>query len=326
MQQLLGAMPAGMGAALFVVQHRAAGSFSLEGVLAKSSVLPVLPAVDAQAIERSTVYVAPPDRHLFLKDGRMRVLFGPRENLTRPSIDVLFRSAAIAYGSRVVGVVLSGALSDGAAGLAAIRRCGGITVVQDPDDAQDGELPANALAAGAEHRVRTANLGTFVVDLSRSPRSPAVPVPLDLEVEGRAALAAMTDPAKLVEVGEQTKLTCPECQGPMRLLRGGGTDRYRCHVGHSYTSSALLGEQGLHLERALWVAYRTLLERARMLEGLVQEAASRGRPHVSAGYDRRLSETREHVEALRRTLASVEAPGAPDVLHQGEVSNDIQQR
>jgi two-component system chemotaxis response regulator CheB len=324
LQALLRAMPSGLAASLLVVQHRAAGSSSLESLLARSSALPVRAAVDGEVAARGTVYVAPPDRHLFLAGDKVRVLFGPRENLTRPSIDVLFRSAAIACGSRVVGVVLSGALNDGAAGLAAIRRCGGVSVVQDPDDALDGELPANALAAGAEHRIRSADLGSFVLALTKAPRRPSVAVPLDLELEGRAAMAAMSEPGKIVEVGQHTQLVCPECQGPVRVLSGGGLERYRCHVGHSYTPETMLGEQGLQLERALWVAYRTLLERARMLEGLERDAVSRGRPHLAQCYEKRLNEIRDHVDALRSTLSSVQAPPPDLEIETGDL-DDVRQ-
>lgn len=317
LQELLAGLPRDMDASIFVVQHRGPGGSLLEAALARSSVFPVKAAEDEEPPVSGTVYVAPPDRHLFLVEGKMRVLFGPRENLSRPSIDVLFRSAAIEYGVRVTGVVLSGALSDGACGLAAIRRCGGVSVVQDPEDAFDPELPEHALSAGAEHRVKSAHLAAFIRDAASSPGRSAVRVPSDIEMEGRAALAAMTKPAQLIEVGEHTQITCPECEGPLRRIGGAGFDRYRCHIGHAYDSNILFGAQGLQVERALWVAYRTLLERARMLEGLIRETGERGRQFMAAGYEQRLAETREHVEALRQTLSAGQSPGTHAVDRPG---------
>lgn len=151
---------------------------------------------------------------------------------------------------------------------------------------------------------------------------PPVAVPPDIALEGSAALSAMTEPDRLVEVGEHTQLTCPECKGPLHRLGPDGDHRYRCHVGHSFDTDTLLGAQGLELERALWVAYRTLVERARMLEGLVRSSGTPARPHMTSSYQERLRETRGHVEALRKTLAAVGAPGSPDQLTEGEPANE----
>ena len=322
LQRLVAGLPPELEASVFVVQHRGSDVSTLETVLGRVSSLPVQPAVDGTVPVRGRVYVAPPDRHLFLMQDKMRVLFGPRENLSRPSIDVLFRSAAIAHGSSVIGVILSGALSDGAAGVSAVRRCGGASIAQDPREAADSELPLHAVNAGAEHQLPAAQLGAFIADLVRARRPPSARVPADLELEGRAALSAMMDPTRLVDVGERTPLSCPECMGPLGRLGEGTIARFRCHVGHSFTMDSLVGAQGAQLENALWVAYRTLLERGRMLENLIKQSGDRHRPHMTRGYERRLVETLEHVETIRRTLSAVQAPESPDAGIPGDTNDD----
>src|SRR4029077_11949840 len=159
------------------------------------------------------ILVAPPDFHLLLQDGHVALRRGPQENRTRPAIDPLFRSAAVAYGPRVVGVVLTGLLDDGAAGLQAIKRCGGTSVVQDPDDAQWPDMPRRALERdNVDHVVTLDQMPALLDRLSREPAGPKLPVPRSLEIEGRIAAQDLGS-ADGPTLGQPSPLSCPVCGG-----------------------------------------------------------------------------------------------------------------
>ena len=273
---ILAQLPSDFPASVFVVQHRALTKQS-ESLNGWSFALPSVIAEDGAKVERSRIYVAPANRHLYFEDGTVRVRNGPRENMARPSIDVLFRSAAVVYGPRVVGVILSGTLDDGVAGLAAIRRCRGVTVVQEPSDALADELPSNALESHPTHRLPASGIPELLSALVGQPVSAEHSVPSDIALEAHAATAAMTNPRGLDQLAEPSHLTCPECQGPLWRLPAGVDEHYRCDVGHAYNAQSLFSDQGRKLERALWVAYRTLIERARLLERLAEGDQNRGR-------------------------------------------------
>jgi two-component system chemotaxis response regulator CheB len=307
LKRLLSELPADLPASVFVVQHRAVSSVA-DSTRGWSSSLPVAMAENGMPVERSRVYVAPVNRHLFLEDGVMRVLTGPRENMVRPSIDVLFRSAAVAHGPRVIGVILSGTMEDGVQGLIAIRRCRGVAVVQDPADALSNELPKHALQASPAHRVAAAGLAELLARLARESVAVAHNVPSDLALEARAAVAAMTDPAGMEGMAEASHLSCPECQGPLWRIPSADDEHYRCEVGHAYGTETLFRDQGKTLERALWVAYRTLIERARLLERLVEHDRSRGNTSIASGYAQRLHEIQEHARAVLRALSATDVP------------------
>jgi two-component system, chemotaxis family, protein-glutamate methylesterase/glutaminase len=304
LRDILAQLPADFPASVFVVQHRApsrqaetkAWSFSLPSAVAE----------DGAKVERSRIYVAPADRHLYFEDGKLRVRNGPRENMARPSIDVLFRSAAVVYGPRVVGVILSGTLDDGVVGLAAIKRCRGVTVVQDPSDALADELPYNALESQPLHRLPAAQIPKLLAALVEQPVAAEHSVPSDIALEAHAATVAMTDPAGLDQLAEPSHLTCPECQGPLWRLPAGVDEHYRCEVGHAYNAQSLFSDQSRELERALWVAYRTLIERARLLERLAEGDQSRGRASSALGYAARMREVRQHARSVLSALSVTE--------------------
>jgi two-component system chemotaxis response regulator CheB len=296
-------------AAVFVVLHRAAGGrVKLSEVISQWTQLPVSEAENHRPIERGRVYIAPADRHLLLKtDGRMHVVHGPRENLARPSIDVLFRSAAVAFGPRVVGAILSGALHDGESGLSAVRRCGGYAIVQDPKDAENGELPRAALLASPDAIAAAGDIGSLINRAVERPLQRPSDVPRELALEAQAAAVAMTDPAELSNLGSATHLSCPECDGPLWLMNR-APGQYRCDVGHSFSLQSLAEAQAVSLERALWVAYRVLNERARLLEQMSTNSLERGMNGASDGYLLRMRELRGHAQSVLDALAAIEAP------------------
>src|SRR4051812_33241997 len=187
LKQLVAGLPAELPAAVFVVLHVTPnGPGYLPRILEKAGPLPVCSPKDGDGIANGRIYVAPPDHHMLVEPGRLRVVRGPKENRHRPAVDPLFRSAAWAYGPRVIGVVLSGTLDDGAAGLWAIKSCGGVAVVQDPEDALFGEMPASALACvDADHVAPLEEIPLLLAELVRSPATgahdPAVAEKLKIE-------------------------------------------------------------------------------------------------------------------------------------------------
>jgi two-component system chemotaxis response regulator CheB len=211
----------------------------------------------------------------------------------------------------VVGVILSGTMDDGVAGLLAIRRCRGVTVVQDPLDAAADELPRNALDAAPEHLVPADEIAPLLTGLVQRTVPAEYGIPSDLALEAHAAAAAMTDSHGLKQLAEPTHLSCPECQGPLWRLEGPKDEHYRCEVGHAYSPPTLYRDQGKTLERALWVAYRTLTERARLLERMVQHDRARGMASSAGGFADRLSEVQAHAKAV---LAALSAADAPELL------------
>ena len=306
LKRILSELPENFGGSVFVVQHRAAEARDTK--LVGSFRLPMSFATDGQRFEPGHVYLAPANRHLMLGGSVMRVLSGPRENMARPSIDVLFRSAAVALGPRVVGVILSGNLDDGVAGLLAIRRCHGVTVVQEPDEALAAELPTLALGTSPTHHLPAASIAALLSTLASEAVSGAHAVPGDLALEARAAFTAMSDPAGLEQLAEPTHWTCQECSGPLWRIPGEHGDHYRCNVGHGYSAASLYRDQSKALERALWIAYRTLIERARLLERLAENDRQRGLESSSSGYTGRLREVEAHAQAVLRALSVTDAP------------------
>ncbi|SDM17275.1 chemotaxis protein CheB [Allokutzneria albata] len=280
---LVGGLAGNIPAAVFVVLHipRRAPS-ALPGILDRAGPLPARHAEDGELVLPGRIYVAPSDHHLVLRGDRVALTTDPTQNGHRPAIDPLFRSAARYFGPRVVGVVLSGARDDGAAGLESIARQGGITVVQDPEEAQHPSMPRAALdAVEVDHVLGTAEMGPLLTRIAGSAAGPATPAPPEAEDE-------MTDPVNgLTPVG----LSCPACDGPMFELRSPSTPRFRCRVGHRWSPESLLDGQTDALESALWVAYRSLQDKVALSRRMARSAAERGRPASSSRYERVAEET-----------------------------------
>jgi two-component system chemotaxis response regulator CheB len=302
-RNLVANLPRDLPAAVFVVQHvspEAPGLFAQ--VLGRVSRLTVGMAVDAEPIEYGRVYVAPPDRHLLLVPDRVRVVYGPRENHWRPAIDPLFRSAAIAFQSRVAAVILTGLLNDGAAGLVAVKQCGGLAVVQDPKDAQHPEMPENALAQiEPDHCVALAQMAPLLVRLANEPAPPPPPIPDEIRRETRVMEIAMNHAGPGEAPGTPTELTCPECGGVLWQI-GEEPTRYRCHVGHAYAEGTLLDSQNDGVEYALWAAVRALKERGELLARMGRTARNQNRVYAAADHEQKSQESFANAEKLRQLL------------------------
>jgi two-component system chemotaxis response regulator CheB len=301
LQRLLSELPGDLPATLFVVVHTAPDApTGLDRVLARAGALPIEIARDGVAIERARVYVAPPDVHLLLANGRMRLRRGPRENLSRPAIDPLFRSAAVEHGGRVIGVLLSGLLHDGAAGLRAIKRCGGIAVVQDPADALYPDLPRHALQhSQVDYSLSAAELSQLLVRLVAEAAGPSLEVPEDIRLEVRIAAEGGSGADSNEKLARPLALSCPECGGALREITDGDLLSYRCHVGHGYDAHLLLGAQTETVERALWTALRALEERAALLRRMA------GQERISDWLVRRWGEMAAEREAQAQAVRNL---------------------
>ena len=208
-------LPADFPAAVFVVIHISPNSHSvLPELLTRAGKLPACHPAEGDAITPGHIYVAPPDRHLLVQEGRVLLRRGPQENRTRPAVDPLFRSAAVAYRSRVIGLVLSGLLDDGAAGLAAVKACGGLCLVQAPDDAIWPEMPRNALRRDhVDYCEPVSALPLLLSRLVQEPAGPAPPVPRNLFVEASIAAQETAMAVELEQLGRPSRLSCPQCGG-----------------------------------------------------------------------------------------------------------------
>jgi two-component system chemotaxis response regulator CheB len=234
---------------------------------------------DGDRIRPGTLYVAPPDRHLLLeRGGVVRLSAGPRENGHRPAADPLFRSAAVAFGRRVIGVVVSGNLDDGTAGLSAVRRRGGVTVVQDPADAAHPGMPSSALAnVHIDHCVPLAELPALLVRLTAEALPAPEQDPADDLMRFEADIAEMAPYAMHADErpGTPSGFVCPECHGVLWEVREDEIVRYRCRVGHAYGAETLLAEQSEQVEAALWMAFQALKERAAFARSMARRMESR---------------------------------------------------
>jgi two-component system chemotaxis response regulator CheB len=300
---LFAKLPGDLRAPLFVVQHRGPESTDiLASVLQGRSYLNVVNAEHNIPPEPGKAYIAPPDLHLVLHDGVMRLHQGPRENRSRPSIDVLFRSAAVTHGPRAVGVLLSGLLDDGVSGLGAIKRCGGTAIVQDPDDAPYPELPANGMRFVEVDHVGAVNeIAAMLVHIVGMPvPEEAFSPPQDLARE--VQLSQDTMGVEIERPGEPSFYTCPDCNGSMNEIREGQHLHYRCHTGHSYGQETLLHGISRAAEDALWNALRVLEERRKLLQKLVEMDSKNGRTLSGSSFVQRLEETERHIHALRDQL------------------------
>jgi two-component system, chemotaxis family, protein-glutamate methylesterase/glutaminase len=305
LQQVIEGLPGDFAAPVLVVLHVSPTHNSLlPQILARAGTLKAAEARNGETLRRGRVYVAPPDHHLMIDTERVLVTHGPRENHFRPSVDVLFRSAAYHFGSRAIGVVLSGALSDGSSGLFAIRRLGGVAVIQDPEEAAYSSMPLSAMRrVDIDYALPAAEIGKLLTGLlTESPR----PDPLDAE-DYRKDLKFDLDVARadsafergFMETAQPSGYVCPDCNGALFRIPEGKLDRFRCHTGHGFSTEALLTEYNDTVEGTLWQAVKSLQETA----ALLREAASRlsGSDDLDAGAElnKKADEVEKRLQALR---------------------------
>lgn len=302
--KLLKDIPTGINAAFLVVLH---GSFIPElnfaSALGKNIKLNVKEAVSSQTIEKGNVYLSLPNMHLNISDGKIVLSMGPRENLFRPSIDVLFRSAAVNFGNRCIGVLLSGRLSDGTAGLDAIKRCGGKSIVQDPKNAEFPDMPTSALEAiEVDYCLPIDRISLQIEKICTQPLTTKTQIPASLRREAEIALKIQSQVATEDCLGEQVAFSCPGCGGPLWKMKDGKMNRYRCHVGHAFSREAMLAGQNEKVEEALWIALRTLEEKRNLLMQMKKNYSGKKINKLTNYYEDKMSEVSKHIELLRSAM------------------------
>ncbi|WP_229067548.1 chemotaxis protein CheB [Actinoplanes sp. DH11] len=302
LRKLLARLPADLPAAVLVVTHLPpeAGS-TLAQTMSRDCALPIVDASDGVRARPGHVYVAVPDRHLLLDaDDTLRLTSGPRENRVRPAVDALFRSAARWSGPRVIGVVLSGSLDDGAAGLASIAERGGAALVQDPQEARFPGMPSAALTAvPSAVTAPAAELARLIGDM--------VGQPVDDDEAPQDALVWETD---LIAgrrpngrtPGQPVALGCPECSGGMYEIRTGQAVHYACHVGHSFSPQSFVAASENGIEEALWTAVSAMQENVTMLLGLAEDAERAGDQRACKEYRDRADRVRRDADLIRTNI------------------------
>lgn len=302
LKRILAGLPENLPAAVLITTHVPGSSSGyLPDALAGHSTLPIGLAVDGQPVEPGRVYVAVPDRHLMVLNGTILLGTGPRENMARPAVDPLFRSVAMSYGPRAIGLVLTGLLNDGASGLAAIKAAGGVAMVQHPLDAEADDMPRAALeATEVDHVGRADELSGLLAILAGSAAGPAGPAPSELELEVAIAAGRRLGSDQLRAIADATPLSCPHCHGVMSEIRGAKPLRYRCQIGHAFTAEALVSSQDGGVGEALRIAMRMMEERVELVTRMGREARESGRNAVAELYEARATEYAGYAATLRR--------------------------
>lgn len=312
LQILVRLLPANLQSAVFVVMHMSPdGPGLLPQILNAAGSLSASFGKDGEQFLMGRIYVAPPDHHMLIEaPDVIRVTRGPKENRFRPAIDPLFRSAALAFGARVAGVILTGKLDDGTAGLAAVKRRGGIAIVQDPIEAFAPSMPRSALRhVTVDHCVVLEKMAPLLAALSNGEKianhgtTEEQPMADELAFEvDMASLHKERDPSEILKIGDPSLFTCPDCHGTLVQLREDGPLRFRCHTGHAFTARSLIEALNESTENTLWSALRGMEEKIMLLQHMTTHLGEAQDPQ---GAEKLLDEARmirHRAHLLRRAL------------------------
>ncbi len=322
-----------LNAAIFVVLHIPPDAKSyLPQILSRHCPIPVEHAQDAQKIKPGHAYIAPPNQHLILQDGTMHLTFGPKENYTRPAIDPLFESAAASYGSKVIGIILTGNLSDGTKGLMRIKQAGGMAVVQDPEEALFPSMPSSALQyVPADYRLPVSGITSLLNHITdqavlaegEKPVNPTEPAFSDDET------SLIKKDFETFEQGydknQRSVLTCPECGGVLWELQDGKIVYYRCHTGHVYNPEVLLISRDSELEKNFWTTIRLLVEKAAIANRLAMKAKETSNQDQEAYYLSIAKEAETEANRIRETWLHGKAKKTKNVSGGEQANDDITQ-
>ena len=300
-------LPPDLNAAILIVLHVPAhGTSVLPRILERAGNLPVSHAKNGEEIRPGQIYVAPPDYHLLVKPGYILLTRGPRENSHRPAIDPLFRTAARAYGRRVVGVVLTGVLDDGTAGLKAVKTRNGVAVVQHPDDAMYSGMPRSAIANvdAIDHIMPLSEIPAALVVLANTPVSTEAekPVSQEMEIESELAEMNMTVLNKDERPAKPSPFACPDCGGTLWDLSQGDLLRFRCRTGHALSAETLLAKQSDALEDALWIALRALEEKSSLAHRMAERMRDRNHDLSAQQLEQQAHDAQQQAALIRDVL------------------------
>ena len=288
---------------LIVVHSSYDMSSTFTSYLNKKIQMEVLDAQENLKIEPGKVYISVANQHMVVIEGKISNSNGPRENLFRPSIDVLFRSAAVDFGNRCVGILLSGRLNDGTVGLEAIKRCGGETIIQDPETAEYSGMPLTAQKfVNIDHSVKLEDVGDLIRDLIEKPLPEKIEIPYTIKREAEIATKIRSQVKTEDFLGKKVALSCASCGGPLWKIKDTEIERYRCHVGHSFSQESLLLAQNENLEETLWVCLRTLEEKKVLMSNMAENFKNKGSGHIARSYSDKIKEVDEHIVRLRQLM------------------------
>jgi two-component system, chemotaxis family, protein-glutamate methylesterase/glutaminase len=324
LKELVAALPPDLDAAIFIVWHMAPEVRGiLPQVLNRQHTIMAVNAIDGERIEFNRIYVAPPDRHLIIEKDKIRVTRGPKENRFRPAVDPLFRSAAHSYGSRVIGIILSGALDDGTAGLWTIKNRGGTAIVQDPEDAQVPSMPQNALSAvEVDHCLPVSQIGPMLVQLTSQLADEPKTVDMKEDKKTRLEMAISSQEhvpdEEILALGSFSPYTCPECHGVLSVIKDGNIKRYRCHTGHAYTADSLLTSITENIEETLWSVIRGVEESVILLNHLGDYYAEKNQPKLAALYFKKASEAIARARIMREAVFDHEQLTTDNINHEAD--------
>lgn len=315
-------LPPNLDASVFIVRHMSPNILGImPEVLNKLNTIYAAHASDKEPIKTNRIYVAPPDHHLLIEEGRVRVTHGPKENRFRPAVDPLFRSAAYAYGNRVIGVVLSGGLDDGIAGLWRIKYNGGIAVVQDPADAEMPSMPQNALReVKVDYCVPVSEIAGLLVKLSSEEitvntggmKDEKTKIEIDIAAEENALKRGSLD------IGVFSPYTCPECHGVLSKIMDGDLARFRCHTGHAYSADTLMAAITEKIEDSLYSAIRGMDENILLLNHIGDHYAEDNQPKLAAVYLKKAKEAGERSGIIRKAVHNHEQLSKDKLLEEAK--------
>lgn len=297
-------LPKDFPASILITIHLPSHARSaLDDILSRAGPLPAQFAGEGEVLRKGHIYIAPPDRHLLVDGERVSLGEGPRENNSRPAIDPMLRSIALCCSSRAIGVVLTGTLGDGASGLWAIHQAGGISVVQDPEDAAFAEMPLSALnRVRPDHVVRLAEMPVLLDALVHQPAGEAKPLPHTVKFEVEIARTGGASMDEMDAFGRRSVLACPDCGGVMWEIDEGELARYRCHVGHTYTAEMMSFALDENLRRALASALRALEERLSLARKLQRQAIDSGHRLLAETWAKKSREFEQELEIIRTSV------------------------
>ena len=311
--------PRDFPAAIVVTIHLSSeGRSILDEILSRAGSLPAAFAQRHDSLRKGHIYIAPVDRHLMLEGDTILLGHGPRENNVRPAIDPMMRSAAACCGPRMIAVVLTGTLGDGASGLWAADQCGGITVVQDPSDAAFPDMPTNALnRVRPDHVVRLDAMPKLLANLVSQPAGIPMPIPESVGFEVEIAKGRQSSTDDMDRIGKRSALACPDCHGVLWEVDEGKLVRYRCHVGHTYTADRKSLALDENLRRALGSALRALEERRSLARKLKKQAEQSDQARLAASWARREEEYERELVVIRDSVRQLDEICANSNIKQG---------
>lgn len=303
---LTGALPADLSASLFIVVHTSPDAPGmLADIFNRFGKLPATYAKDRERIDKGKIYLAQPDRHLVIEPNHMRVTRGPKENRFRPAVDPLFRSAAQTYGPRVVGVILTGYMDDGTAGLWTVKQLGGTAIVQDPADALVPFMPLSAMThVNVDYCVPLAEIAPLLVRLTTEAAEGAYQVPKEVEIEVNIAKEQKALDAGVLQLGEPSNYACPECHGVLLQMNDGTLFRFRCHTGHAYSVESLMTDITEKMDDALWNSIRAFEEGELFLRHVAEHLSHGEGSHSAESFLERADDAKRRANLMRQAATN----------------------